>query len=160
MATDQLALYRDSDEGFAIPAPRDWLMRESTQDTVAVIFVAPESDDEFRPNIVVTVDDLEPGQTLEQWQEFVDSVSPQMLDQYVLIDNEITEHDGYSVYRRLAHHANPDGTALTTEQWATVRGSKGYTVTTTAATMDLKQSAGLFAAIAQGFHIGGQEASV
>lgn len=155
--TDQLALYRDPDHGFAIPAPRTWLMRKNPQESIAVIFVAPPEHDDFRPNVVVTVDDLESGQTLESWQDFVDSVSPRMLDQYVVLDNENIERNGRRVHRRLAHHMNAEGTALTMEQWATVRGNVGYTVTTTAETMELHDSAALFAAIARGFHLDGDE---
>lgn len=152
---DQLVMYRHSNAGFSVPAPRDWLLREDPQDKVAAVIVAPEDGDEFRPNMVVTVDDLEPGQSLLAWQEFVESVSPKMLDGYLLIDTEVRTLRGHDVFRRLAHHANPDGVALTMDQWSTVRGNVGYTLTTTAETMEFQQTAGMFAAIAGGFRMDG-----
>lgn len=151
MSEDLLAMYRHSAAGFAMPAPRTWTVRENPQDQVAVAVIAPESDGDFRPNLVVTIDELEPGRTLESWQEFTESVSPQLLGEYLLLDNELLERHGHPVFRRLAHHANPDGVALTMEQWCTVRGRRGYTLTGTAATMDLQQTTGLFAAVARGF---------
>ncbi|UYM07768.1 hypothetical protein [Solicola gregarius] len=151
MSDEPLAMYRHARAGFALPAPRTWVLHEDPQEQVAAAIVAPANGDDFRPNIVVTVDDLEPGHTLESWQEFTESVSPQLLDQYLLIDNELLEQRGHPVFHRLAHHANPDGVALTMEQWCTVRGNRGFTLTGTAGTMDLLDSAGLFAEVARGF---------
>ena len=150
VTTDGLMLWRHRRAGFAIPLPRDWHIQEDPRADVALIAVAPESDD-FRPNIVVTVDELEPDRTLQSWQEFTDSASEQLLDQYLLIDTEVLERHGHPIARRLAHHPNADGVALTMEQWSTVRGRLGYTVTATAQTMGLQYVAGLFAAVARGF---------
>lgn len=152
---DQLVMYHHSTAGFSVPAPRDWLLREDPQARVAVVIVAPESGNDFRPNMVVTVDDLEPGQTLHTWQDFVESVNPEMLDRYLLIDTEVRALRGHNVFRRLAHHANPDGVSLTMDQWSTIRGNVGYTLTATAETMEFQQTAGMFAAIAGGFRMDG-----
>lgn len=157
---DDLVMYRHANAGFSVPAPRDWLLQEDPQDKVAVVIVAPERGDDFRPNMVVTVDELEPGQTLQAWQDFVESINPQMLDRYLLIDTEVRTLRGHDVFRRFAHHANPDGVALTMDQWSTVRGNTGYTLTTTAETMELQQTAGMFAAIAGGFRMDGDPEEV
>ncbi|MGH3358955.1 MAG: hypothetical protein ACRDO7_09125 [Nocardioidaceae bacterium] len=151
MSKDSLKIYYHRGSGFALPAPRTWRMQEDPQDKVAVAMVAPPNGDDFRPNLVVTVDDLEPAQTLEPWQEFVESKMAEVLDCYMLLDTELLENGGFPVFRRLGHHLNADGVALTMQQWATVRGSRGYTLTTTASTMEVLRTAALFGVIAKGF---------
>ena len=148
---DRLVVYYHRGEGFAMPVPRTWVLREDPQEKVAVVVAEPEADDGFRANLVVTVDRLEPGQSLDDWQQFTEEVSPRLLDDYVLLDTELQDNGGFAVFRRLAHHVNHDGVPLTMEQWATVRGSRGYTLTATEMTMRLPYSAGLFATVAKGF---------
>lgn len=148
---DRLVVYYHRGEGFAMPVPRSWVLRENPQDTIAVVVAAPDEEDGFRTNLVVSVDRLEPGQTLDDWQQYAEEAAPGLLADYVLLDTELQDNGGHTVFRRLAHHVNPDGIPLTMEQWATVRGNRGYTLTATEMTMRLPNSAGLFATVAKGF---------
>lgn len=152
MNDDELVRYHHK-AGFSLPAPRRWQLRENPRDKVAAVFLAPEGGGRFRPNLVVTLDDLSSDESLLRWQQAAEDVASQLLDQYVLIDTEVRESDSDRVYWRLAHHAAPGGVAVTIQQWATVRAGHGYTLTATTSTEDLPHIAGLFTAVAHGFRV-------
>lgn len=150
--TDTLRLYRHRDAGFTLPAPADWTVLESPREQVALIASAPDRDDEdFRPNVVVTVDELGADQALEPWQREADELYPKMLEQFRLLDREFVELNGRRMLRRLAHHVGAGGVAVVMEQWSTVRERRGYTLTATASASRLWEVAPLFAAVANGF---------
>lgn len=151
MSDDPFITYHHATARFTMPVPSDWAIHEDPHEQVAVAAIAPGHEADFHSNVVVTVDELEPDRTIESWQEFTETTSAQVLDQYLLIDNETFEVDGHAVFRRLAHHANSGGEALTMEQWSTVRGRRGYTVTATTPTLGAYTFTGVFAAIAHGF---------
>lgn len=86
--------------------------------------------DRFRPNLVLTCDDLT-GTSLRDWQVATDDLLPRSLTDYLLIDLERIEIDGHPGGRRLAHHVDAAGRALTMEQWFTLHDDRGWTLTAT-----------------------------
>ena len=89
--------------------------------------------DRFRANVVLTCDDLG-GLTFRDWQVASDEVLPTMLQDYLLVDLERLEIDGAPGGRRLAHHVDGTGRALTMEQWFVAGAGFGWTVTATVET--------------------------
>lgn len=87
----------------------------------------------FRANLVLTCDDLG-GLSFRDWQVGTDETLPRMLTDFLLVDLERLEIDGVPGGRRLAHHVDAAGRALTMEQWFVQDGDRGWTVTGTAET--------------------------
>lgn len=87
----------------------------------------------FRANLVLTCDDLG-GLTFRDWQVGTDEVLPRVLTDFVLIDLERLDLEGRPGGRRLAHHVDADGRALTMEQWFVAANDRGWTLTATCET--------------------------
>jgi hypothetical protein len=83
----------------------------------------------FRANLVLTADPT--GLDFRQWQVNTDLLLPEALTDYLLLDLERLEVAGGPGGRRLARHLAPDGTDVTTEQWFTLTGGTGLTLTAT-----------------------------
>lgn len=84
----------------------------------------------FRSNLVLTCDEVGP-MSFRDWQSGTDELLPRTLDDYLLVDLERLEIDGRPGGRRLAHHVDRAGRALTMEQWFTLDGTRGWTLTAT-----------------------------
>ena len=111
--------------GMTLPLPAGWEHVEDPRPDVALIAVEPAAppgsgEPGFRPNLVVTVDQLPSGQDLEEWQAATEKMLPSMLTEYLPIDLERLEIGGVAAIRRLAHHRSQAGTSVTMEQWTTV----------------------------------------
>ncbi|MDT0184490.1 hypothetical protein Q9S36_30305 [Microbacterium sp. ARD31] len=126
-----------ADVAFAAPAiPRGWdKVARPRPGTVwtAVEPVDLDRPDGFRSNLVLTCDDLG-GLTFRDWQVGSDEVLPTMLDDYLLVDLERLVVDGRPGGRRLAHHVDQTGRALTMEQWFVADDQLGWTLTATVET--------------------------
>lgn len=90
----------------------------------------PERPGLFRSNLVLTCDDLG-GMSFRDWQAGTDEVLRRTLADYLLVDLERLQVDGRPGGRRLAHHVDDAGRALTMEQWFTQDGDRGWTLTAT-----------------------------
>lgn len=139
--------------GFSLGVPSDWDLAEYPYPGVAVLLRAPQTASEFRTNALVTVDTLEAGMTLRDWQGGADALLPQSLNDYFLIDLEHVDLHGVAGVRRLAHHTAPGGHAVTMEQWAVLAGSTGYTLTASVATLDYLAHLETLSAVAAAFRI-------
>ena len=118
---------------FASPAaPAGW--EELAEPLPATLWVAVEPGDgepgTFRANLVLTCDDIS-GTSFRDWQVATDELLPRTLDDYLLVDLERLEIDGLPGGRRLAHHVDRQGRALTMEQWFTRDEDRGWTLTAT-----------------------------
>lgn len=105
------------------------------------------SPERFRANLVLTCDDTA-GLTFRDWQVGTEEVLPRMLDDFLLVDLERVEVDGLPGGRRLAHHVDARGRALTMEQWFTLSGERGWTLTATCETWTYDELADVLAALA------------
>jgi hypothetical protein len=146
--------YRHPGTGCLVPMPPGWDRLEDPQPGVAVIAREPEAPAGFRANLVVTVDDLPDGLDLVGWQADSDQLLREELRNYYLLDREQMRLAGHPTVRRLAHHASPDTGPVTMEQWAMVVGPKGFTLTSSVATLSYDSLADVFAEIARQFRPG------
>lgn len=113
--------------------PADWQRTEDPEPGVALIAIEPDSAG-LRTNVVLTVEHL--GElSFRDWQLGTDQLLPRVLDELVLLDLERLDVDGHPGVRRLAHHTTADGEAATLEQWATLIGHAGVTLSATVATL-------------------------
>jgi len=140
--------------GFTLSLPAGWEQVEDPRPGVAVVVVEPDTDVGFRANVVVTVDDLPADVDLHSWQAAAEQILPRALNDYLLLDLEHSEVTGRPVVRRLAHHLVEGSGAVTMEQWATTAERRGFTVTTSVATMAYDSLADVFTEIAAGFQPG------
>jgi len=144
----------------ALPLPGSWERIEDPRPEVVLIAVEPAppshgADPGFRPNLVVTVDQLPVGLDLEAWQAATEKMLPSMLTEYLPIDLERLEIGGVAAIRRLAHHRSQGGTSVTMEQWTTVvpavggASLAGWSLTASTATLEYAGLADLLAEVAR-----------
>jgi hypothetical protein len=110
--------------------------------------VDAERPDRFRANVVLTATPVA-GLSFRDWQAGTDELLPRTLDDYLPVDLEKLDVAGRPGGRRLAHHASPDGRALTMEQWFTLVDDVGHTLTATVETWRYDELADLCAAVAR-----------
>jgi hypothetical protein len=112
---------------------------------MALVAIERETDPSsgFRANLVVTVEEVAAGTTVEAYTSSSLRVQDDLLSGHRLIDVEATAVSGAPATRTLGHHAQ-DRLAVTIEQWRLVAGVRAYTVTASCATLD-------YAAVADGF---------
>lgn len=141
------------EHGFAVGLPAGWEVYLDTYPGVALVGLAPQADEwGFRTNVVVTVERLEAGTTLETWQANADQLLPQTLAEYLLLDLEQVQVGEHRGIRRLAHHA-ADGRAVTMEQWTVLEAGGGFSLTASTSTLGCPALAGRLAEIAGTFGI-------
>ena len=136
------------------PAPRGWdTLSEPLPATlwVAVEPQDPDAPDLFRGNLVLTCDDVAET-TFSDWQRATDGILPRSLADYLLVDLEKLEIDGHPGGRRLAHHVDGAGRALTMEQWFTLDQDRGWSLTATVDTWFYDAVADDLAATAAAWH--------
>jgi hypothetical protein len=156
--------YRDQSDGFGLLLPKDWERVDPPADEVRLVAVEPLADQGFRTNVVVTLDDLPEGLTLEGWQDGNDLMMPTMLEAWQLLDRVTerrdSETDGSTtVVRRLGHH-NQGGVPVTMRQVALMSRRRGLTLTTSIWTPAYPSVLGLVARIERSFPSGsGDEGS-
>ncbi|MFI7587098.1 hypothetical protein ACIB24_08500 [Spongisporangium articulatum] len=120
---------------------------------VALVALEPPTGD-FRASLVVTADAL--NLNFRDWQATTDRALPAALAEYQLIDLERRPFAGADGGRRLAHHVAPGGAAVTMEQWFTVRGGVGYTLTASVGTANYANNVDVLAEIADGVTFAGE----
>jgi hypothetical protein len=152
-ANASLVGHRHPGHGFAISLPDGWQVRLDEPAGVALLGVEPEADPwGFRTNVVVTVEDLNDEVTLAGWQAGATALLPETLTDYLLLDLQSGHVGERAGLRRLAHH-DADGRAVTMEQWATIEGARGFTLTASVSTLDYPGVSVRLAAIARTFQI-------
>jgi hypothetical protein len=139
--------------GFRLALPAGWEAVADPQPGVALIALEPPALADFRTNVVVTVEDVA-GLSFEDWQLGCDELLPGSLADYQLLDLERTEGGPGPGVRRLAQHSAGGTRWVTLEQWVTLAGSTGYTLTTTVATARYDACADDLAGIAASLRVG------
>lgn len=148
-----LIRHRHPGHGFAISLPPEWQVRLDEPDGVALLGIEPEPDPwGFRTNVVVTVENLGAEVMLPDWQAAATELLPQTLTDYLLLDLQAGHVGEQPALRRLAHH-DADGRAVTMEQWATIEGSRGFTLTASVSTLAYPGVSQRLAAMATTFRI-------
>ncbi len=127
--------------------------------TGETVLVAREPADEARPdrfraNLVVTAVTVG-GMSFRDWQAGTDELLPRVLADYLPVDLEKVDVGSHPGGRRLAHHASPNGEALTMEQWFVLVDDVGHTLTATTETWRYDDLADLCAQVAASWQPGG-----
>lgn len=112
-----------------LPVPADWLITTPNEDVIRLVAAEPVEADSYASTIVLTVEQLQAGTGLRTWQQQVDLTLSTILCDYLLIDIEHCEVAGHPGVRRLSHHVTPEQHAVSLEQWSTIVGTAGLTVT-------------------------------
>lgn len=140
--------------GFSLELPTDWQVHVDPQPDLALVAIAPEPDPwGFRSNVVVTVERLDRGITLQSWQDGAEATLPEVLVDFLLIDRQDVYAGERAGICRLAHH-DAGGRAITMQQWACLAERHGCTVTASVSTLAFPQLADELAAIGESFRFG------
>jgi hypothetical protein len=135
--------------------PDGWELAEDSLST-ALIAVEPALDlPRFRPNLVVTVDELVPGVAVERWHAQCLELLRQQLTGFWAIDLESTEEGKRPVCRTLGHHTTESG-AITMEQWLSFDAAHCYTLTGSVGTLEYPDYFELFRSIASSLRLPGE----
>jgi hypothetical protein len=135
--------YRHPELGFELALP-DGSELHDDMDGMAIVAVEPnEPSSGFRANLVVTVEEVGVGTSVQSYTEVSLRSQGELLFGHRLIDLEPLTIDARPATRTLAHHAQ-EHRAITIEQWRVVEGTHAYTVTCSCATLD-------YATVADGF---------
>jgi hypothetical protein len=132
---------------FALALPEGWEAVRDPQPGVAMVALEPPDLAGFRTNLVVTVEDVG-GLSFEDWQLGCDELLPQTLQDYQLLDLERLDDERGPGVRRLAQHSAGGTCWVTLEQWVTLAGSTGVTLSATVETARYDASADELATVA------------
>lgn len=121
-----------TDGAVSLTVPASWDVRYAVE---GLPLTAVEPGPTFRTNAVLTYAALPEGMSFEDWQQMNDQALPTALEDFLLLDLERLPVAGRDGARRLAHHASEEQESLTMEQWMTVAGSVGITLTLTCDTL-------------------------
>jgi hypothetical protein len=142
--------YRHPTARFALALPDGWDLIEEMEG-IALVALEPRSAAGFQANLVVTIERLAPGMTLDNWAAAAIDQLPDHLAYWQMIDQEPATGNGPPGHRILAHHVVDGRIAVTMEQWLRVESQLGYTITASVGTADYGRLARLFATVAAGF---------
>jgi hypothetical protein len=144
--------YRSERHAFAIDLPPG----SEVDDTVAgaaMVAVDAGVEDGFRTNLVVTVDRVQEGTSTDTFTDASLAAMESSLRSFLLLDRaEANIADGPAT-RTLVHHDH-GGWSVTLEQWRVVTGSRGLTLSASAATLDYPEVAPTLTAAAESLTVG------
>jgi len=147
----ELEPYTREELGFAISFPPDSEVVEDVQGA-AVVAIAPPGDGDFRPNLNVVVERLDPPLELEAYLERSLEIEQRMLSGHQLLDRVSEALGGVPGLRTLAHH-DVGGQAVVLEQWRALAGEAAFVVSASCGALDYHAVADLFARCAESFRV-------
>jgi hypothetical protein len=144
--------FRSERHGFAIELPPGSEVDDTVAGT-AMVAVDAGVEDGFRTNLVVTVDHLEEGTSADAFTDASLAAMESSLQSFLLLDRtEASIADGPAT-RTLVHHDHA-GWSVTLEQWRVVDGSRGLTLSASAASLDYPDVAPALTAAAESLTVG------
>jgi hypothetical protein len=147
-----VSVFRSEEHGFAIELPPGSQVDDAVPGT-AMVAVDSGVEDGFRTNLVVTVDRVPEDTTSGAFTDASLAAMETSLRSFVLLDRaEAGVADGPAT-RTLVHHDH-GGWSVTLEQWRVVAGSRGLTLSASAATLDYPDVAPALAAAAESLTLG------
>jgi hypothetical protein len=151
--TEELAVHRHGGGGFELPLPVGWEWREDTGG-VALVAVEPERDDDhLRANVVVTIERVPDGESLEQWAGRSLAALGETLNRHRLLDLVDVAVAGRTARRALSHYVDRQYGGVCLEQWLLRRGELGIVVSCTTAALEYDDLHDLMHAIAEGLRM-------
>lgn len=142
-----MSRFRSERHGFAIELPPGSEVDDTVAGT-AMVALDAGVEDGFRTNLVVTIDRVEENTSTEDFTDASLAAMESSLQSFVLLDRaEASIADGPAI-RTLVHHDH-GGWSVTLEQWRVVAGSRGLTLSASAATLDYPEVAPTLSAAAE-----------
>jgi len=130
----RLERYADP-RGFSLLVPAGWKQVVDPRTDIAFLAIDSVPAANFCANVILTTDDLPPDLDLDDWQSHAGAMLESMLAGYLLLDQERLDRPGGPIIRRLVHHVVAQSEPVTAEQWTSLHGRTGYTLTCSAATL-------------------------
>jgi hypothetical protein len=150
--------YLHSTLPFGLSLPAGWERAEGV-DGCALLAVEPPRDDaHFRANVVVTVESLPAGASLEGWAERSRDALRESLNRLRVIDLEVTELCGLPAHRTLAHYVHRQFGGVVLEQWALAERPLGFVLSCSGGALEYDDLADLNHMIAAGLRPSGAAA--
>lgn len=152
--SEEFRTYRHKQAGFALPVPATWEVTEDVPECALVAAEPPDGQQEFRANIVVTVEDLA-GESPETWVQRSRDALTDVQAKLLILDTEETEIGGTRAWRTLSHYLHQHGRGVALEQWAVAHDGVGYVLSCTMLATDYDAWADAMAYLAEGLHVEG-----
>jgi len=152
--SDALEVHRHGGDAFELPLPHGWEWYENFEGC-ALVAREPERDDEhLRANVVVTVERLEDGESLDAWAARSLGALGESLRRHRVIDlGEVAVGDREG-RRALSHYVHGMYGGVCVEQWLVPAGGLGYVVSCTTAALEYDDLFDLMHAIGEGLRVG------
>jgi len=164
-----LITYRDPSAGFELPLPETWELLEGPSGhfpeitdpegrgpAIALIAVAPEGGEPFRPVLVVASEPHTGDVELDGWVDAELERLRRSVNRLFVIDAEPVEIGGTAGWRTLAQHAVEGVGAVTLERWLLLDPSRGWTITAASGTLEYAATADILSTAARGFRLVGE----
>jgi hypothetical protein len=151
--SDVFEVHRHGGDGFELPLPVGWEFYENVEGCALVAREPPRDDAHLRANVVVTVERLVEGESLDAWAERSLGALAESLHRHRLLDLEAVEVGGRPARRALGHYVNRAYGGVCVEQWLVGAGELGYVVSCTTAALEYDDVFELMHAIADGLRV-------
>ena len=151
--SEALAVHRHGGGGFELPLPVGWEWAENVKGC-ALLAIEPDRDDgHLRANVVVTVERLEEGESLEQWSGRSLAALAETMHRHRLLDLADLEVGGRPARRALSHYVNRVHGGVCLDQWLVPAGELGVVVSCTTAALEYDDLFDLMRAIGEGLRV-------
>ena len=148
-----LEVHRHGGGGFELPLPVGGEWYENVEGCALVSREPMRDDEHLRATVVVTVERLEGGESLDAWaRRSVDALA-EALHRHLVIDLGEVEVGGREGRRVLSHYVNRVYGGVCVEQWLVPAGEFGYAVSCTTAALEYDDLFELMHAIGEGLRV-------
>jgi hypothetical protein len=154
MNDDVVSLHRHSGGAFALPLPTGWECQENVHGC-ALIAVEPAREDEhLRPTVVVTIEPLVAGETLDAWTARSLEGLRESLQHHRLLDVQAVDVAGRGARRALSHYVNRVFGGVCLEQWLVPVEEVGYVISCTTPALEYDDLFEVMHTVGEGLTIG------
>lgn len=134
-----------------VSVPRGWEVVSDLPDGLPFAARGAPTEHGFRPNVVLTLDEVADDEVAD-WEQSSDVLMSETMRDHLLIDRGHVERaDGTTFLQRTGQHVTDEGWIVTFDQWTFARGGTGYTLTATVTSVDFDEWADVFAEIGHRF---------
>jgi hypothetical protein len=151
--SDVLEVHRHGGDAFELPLPMGWEWYENVEGCALVSREPPRDDDHLRATVVVTVEELAEGESLDAWAERSLGALAESLNRHRRLDLEAVEVGGRAARRALGHYVNRAYGGVCVEQWLVPAGELGYVVSCTTAALEYDDLFEVMHAIGEGLRV-------
>lgn len=151
--SDILEVHRHGGDAFELPLPTGWEWYENVEGCALVSREPIRDDEHLRATVVVTVERLTEGESLDAWAHRSVGALGEALHRHLLIDLGEVEIGGREGRRVLSHYVNREYGGVCVEQWLVPAGEFGYAVSCTTPALEYDDLFELMHAIAEGLRV-------